>query len=443
MSIIGVLLSFVVLIYLIVKRDWSMLTATIPASLIIILFDRMNIWDALANIYSPGVGSGVQSYFLLLSIGALFGNFMAQSGCALKIAHILIKLLGRDRLGVTMYFLSMLLVYGGISILVVVFTVGPIGLVMCKETNLPRRYLYGAIFAGGGGAAMTSIPGTPSLTNLIPTGYLGTTAMSAPVLGIISTVIQAILCLVFLNLFEKRYRAKGLNFEEVAEVPVMSMEDFPEQGLPSGLVAFIPIIIQVGFILFLSNFVGGSTAAAVFGSTIACAFIYIVNRKRFKENLGLSIVHGAQGGITAAINLGAIVAFGVVVKASEAYTIIVEFCYTLTATGNMVTTLFALFVAVSIFVAVCASAAGGLEIFWAQMGPDFIATGINPQILHRISSIAAGGFDSVPHNSAYATFCTVLGVKLGEGYPPCIIYTLIIPIVANAICIFLASLGVC
>ena len=443
MSLIGVLLSFVVLIYLMVKRDWSMLTATIPASLVIIIFDGMDLWQGLQSFYSSGVGSGVQSYFLLLTVGSLFGHFMAESGCALKIAHILIRLLGRERVGLTMYFLTLIMVYGGISVLVVVFTVGPIGLVMCKEANLPRKFLFGAILSGAAGPAMTSIPGTPSLTNLIPTNYLPTDAMAAPILGIISSVIQIVLCLLFLKWLEKHYKKTNQTFDENEDVPVLSMDDFPEEGLPSGFIAFVPVIIQVGFIIFLSKYLGGSTAAAIYGCGIACAFNYVVNHKNFKQNLGLSVVHGAQGGITAAINLGAIVGFGIIIKNTKAFTVVYDFCCGLGGGDSIVGILFAELLAVSIFVAVCASAGGGLEIFWEHMGPVFVAKGVNVEVLHRISSIAAGGFDSLPHNSAYPIFCTVLGTKFGDCYPLAVVTVLIIPIISAIVCIFAAGLGIC
>ena len=442
MGIIGLILAFAVLIYLIIRRDWSILTATIPASLIIILFDQMNVWTAFSSFYSAGVGSGMASYFLLLVFGALFGHMMGESGCALKIAHILIKLLGKERVGLTIFILTVVMVYGGISALVVVFTVGPIGLVMTKEAGLPRRFLFAAIIGGAGSLAMTSLPATPSLTNLIPTTYLGTTAMAAPVLGMISSVLQFILIVLYLKFIEKRYKKLGMGFEDVEGAKVFSMDDFSQEGLPNGAISFLPVVILIGFIVFLSTAIGGSTAAAVFGSALACIVIYALNYKRFRESLGRTVVAGAQGGVTASANLGAIVGFGVVVKNSSSFVLISDFCESL-STGGVIGTLFALFVAVSLFVGVCGSAAGGLEIFWEHLGERFVATGINIDVLHRISSITAGGFDSVPHNSAYPIFNVVLGTKFGHAYPHAVVTTLIIPVIAAFVCIFCAAIGIC
>ena len=43
----------------------------------------------------------------------------------------------------------------------------------------------GVIMLGAGTFVMTCVPGSPALTNVIPTKYLGTTTWAAPVLGII------------------------------------------------------------------------------------------------------------------------------------------------------------------------------------------------------------------------------------------------------------------
>ena len=79
----------------------------------------------------------------------------------------------------------MLLTYGGISALVIAFTMYPIALAVFKSANLPRRLIPGVIAAGCFTFAATAFPGTPQTINLIPTQYIGTTVNAAPVLGIV------------------------------------------------------------------------------------------------------------------------------------------------------------------------------------------------------------------------------------------------------------------
>jgi len=441
MSMLFLLIAFGVIFYLILWQKWSTTAASVAASFVLIVLDGIPIWNGLQQTYAAGLGSSTGNYFFLLCFGALFGHFMSASGCALKIARVLTNLLGKKNVTVTLFTLTALMVYGGISVLVVVFTVGPVGLAMMREANLPRRHLAACILAGGSTLSMTSLPGIPNLLNLMPTGYLGTDAMAAPVIGIIGSIIQYILCVLFLLFIEKRYISKGMGFEEnVATSIVQKEDDFGD--LPNGFMAFLPTLILICSVLFLSRVLtGGSTPAAVLGSTVACIVIYLTNRKRFKKRLGDTITEGMQGGLNAAINMAAMVGFGVVIQSSSAFVIITDFVTGLSSGGGVVSVLLSLFVAVSIFVATTASAGSGLDIFWKTMGDRFISTGVNPQLLHRISCMAAGGFDTVPHNSAYPVFNSVLGTETKEVYPLVAVLTLTIPVVSCIICIFLAGMG--
>ncbi len=444
-SLIGVLVAFVVFIWLVVKKEWSMLTGSVVAALIVMIFDRMNLWTGFSTMYNAGVSAGVGGYFLLFALGSLFGHMMSKSGCAVVIANYLIKIFGKKRFVLALYIVSALMVYGGISILVVVFTTGPIGLAVCKEVNMPRRFLFAILIAGSGSFAMTSIPGTPSVTNLIPCNYLGTPATAAPVLGIIATIIIGVLNYLYLAYMEKHYRKINMGFEDTGEGTankVLTAEDFGELGLPSIGIAIVPVLILICFILFLSKYVGGSTAAAVFGDACAIAFCYIVNMKRISGSLGSNVVAGAQGGIMAACNMGSVVGFGVVIKNSQAFQLITNFCDSMAQTRGTAGTLFALFVSVSIFVAFCAAASSGEEMFWATLGDRFVASGINPQVLHRMSSIAAGGFDTMPHNSVFPTFNVALGTKFGDTYLHALVTCTIVPVIAALICIPIAAAGV-
>ena len=37
---------------------------------------------------------------------------------------------------------------------------------------------------------MTAVPGTPQIQNIIPTNYYGTTAMAAPIMGLVATIVM-------------------------------------------------------------------------------------------------------------------------------------------------------------------------------------------------------------------------------------------------------------
>ena len=82
-------------------------------------------------------------------------------------------------------------------------------------------------------------------------------------------------------------------------------------------------------------------------------------------------------------------------------------------------------------------ASGGLTIFMKTMGPEYINMGVNPEVLHRVSSIASGGLDSLPHSGAVITLLMVMGLTHKEGYKDLGVVTLVIPLMALAVCVAL------
>ena len=53
------------------------------------------------------------------------------------------------------------------------------------------------------------------------------------------------------------------------------------------------------------------------------------------------------------------------------------------------------------------------------------AAGIPAEVLHRVASMASGGMDTLPHNSAVITLLTVTGLTHRQSYGDIFIITLI------------------
>ena len=70
---------------------------------------------------------------------------MEETGAAAAIAKWLTKLLGEKFAILGVFFAGMLLTYGGISALVIAFTMYPIALAVFKSANLPRRLIPGLL----------------------------------------------------------------------------------------------------------------------------------------------------------------------------------------------------------------------------------------------------------------------------------------------------------
>ena len=74
------------------------------------------------------------------------------------------------------------------------------------------------------------------------------------------------------------------------------------------------------------------------------------------------------------------------------------------------------------------SASGGLSIALPVLAPYYAETSVNPEQLHRISSIASGALDSLPHNGyVVTTVRAICGETHRSAYWPIAALTVIIP----------------
>jgi H+/gluconate symporter-like permease len=102
--------------------------------------------------------------------------------------------------------------------------------------------------------------------------------------------------------------------------------------------------------------------------------------------------------------------------------------------------LVSMFMSVSLVSAITGSASGGLQIFMQTMAPAYLEMGIDAQVLHRVATMASGGFDSLPHCGAIVAMLTITGLTHREAYRDVGVITVVIPVLATAAVMLLASL---
>ena len=186
-GIIGLLLAIAILIFGAYK-GLGALPLTMIAALVAIVFNGIPLWEGFATHYMAGYTSAYMSYFLMFACSALYAKLMDESGCATAIGYKFIDWFGRKNIMLVTILIVSVLTYGGVSLFVVVYAVAPIMFLLFKEANLPRHLTMACLIVGSATYTMTTLPGTPQLTNVVPTEYLGTTMTAAPVLSIICTV---------------------------------------------------------------------------------------------------------------------------------------------------------------------------------------------------------------------------------------------------------------
>ena len=429
LGIIGILVSLAILIY-IVYKGVGILPASFLCSVLILLSNKINPWDGMVQGYMGGFTAFATGFLFIFVLGSMFGQAMNDSGAARALSLKITQIAGPKWAILILMLTTLVLTYGGINAFIVIFTVLPIAVPMFYEAHLPKRIMVAAIMAGGN-VACSIMPGTPSVQNIIPTTFLGTNLFAAPLLGIFLTVFLFICCWAYLEWETKRCTAAGTiaEYEYITEKEAKGAVD--EKDLPPWYFGAIPMIILIG-VLFISQKYITPTYAVCIASIIGTLVVYIMNWQRIANKINTLNV-GLTNGIIPLINACGIIAFGAVVQTTPAFQDVVAYVINIDL-NPLVTT----FIAVNILAGISGSGSGGLRIFMESMSGQLLATGVNPQALHRVSTIACVGLDSLPHNCSVVSVFSVAKVSYKEAYKDYFVVTGIIPIITGIISLFLA-----
>jgi H+/gluconate symporter-like permease len=259
------------------------------------------------------------------------------------------------------------------------------------------------------------------------------------VLGTILAVVAAILGLFYLNWQVKRWKSNGEHFVPGPNDAIEPMTEESRKDLPSFFVSFIPVLI-----IFFGNLIGtkmglNSTFAVCISIFFGTLYIIAVTWGKLDGNSRMEGLNkGATSSLYAIMNTAAIVGFAGAVKTLPAFT-----SFTDLATSLKFSPLLSAVLAMDIICAITASSSGGITIFMELLGQKYLDLGVNAQVLHRLTAVAAGTLDSLPHAGPNATFMSVCGLTYKEGYFPIFVVTCIIPLICQFLGLGLAALGVC
>lgn len=425
-SVIAIIITLALVMFLAFKKV-NIVVVSILAAIVLAILDGQNVLDALSTTFMTGAANYVKNFFLLFFISALFGKVMEKTGAAASIAKWLANLLGEKYAILGVLFAGMILCYGGISALVIAFTMYPLALALFQRANLPRRLIPGAIAAGCFTFAAAALPGTPQTINVIPTGYLGTTVSAAPVLGIICGVIGIGLTCIYMYWEGKRARAKGEVFEaDPKTLETLRMADAMGEGV-NPFIALIPIVV----IIVLLVFVKLNVLLSMLIGTVVCGVLLYKNVKDIPGMLESAVTSG----MGAAVTTGCIVGYGAVVSASHGYAVLSE------ALTNMnASPLLSFGLATTVLAGAAGSGTGGLGITMTSMAPQYLQMGLSPEVLHRVGTLSAIGLDSLPHNGAVVVLLTLCGMTHKDSYKQIFVTTVVLTLIVAAIAIILGTI---
>src|SRR5215510_15556668 len=408
MGLAGILLGLGALVGL-SFHGWSVLLLAPAAALIAALFAGEPLLAHWTQTFMGAAAGFLAQFFPLFLLGALFGKLMEDSGSVSAIAQFMTEKLGPGRAILAVVLAGALVTYGGVSLFVAFFVLGPMAQALFRAANIPGRLMPGAIMLGTSTFTMSALPGTPSIQNAIPMPFFGTTPFAAPGLGVIAAAIMLGFGLWWLGRSERAARRAGEGYgapdgtavDAAANDPVVrelatTAREFDPAEIHRGqhgdtkppiARAFLPLVVVVGVNLLMSlvllprldfSFVteersGPTSLSAVAGVwavvvalASAIATLIAINYRYF-PSLRASMDAGANASVLPAVTIASLVGFGAVVAALPAFAAVRDWVLSMEG-GPLVS----LAVATNVLAALTRSASGGLTIALDALGSAYM-----------------------------------------------------------------------
>ncbi|HEY4616356.1 MAG TPA: GntP family permease [Citricoccus sp.] len=228
---------------------------------------------------------------------------------------------------------------------------------------------------------------------------------------------------------------------------------------PNAVVPFLPLlmVIAVNFACTLLVFpaldwshlgeekFGGVTLearagiwAVTVGLTAAVLLIIALNLRHLAA-LKKGFYDGAKGAMLPIFSTASEVGYGAVVASVAAFAVIRDSVFGIG--GNALVTSV---VSTSVTAAITGSSSGGMTIalnaFGEQLRGMAMDQGVSLEAMHRLTAMAAGGLDTLPHSGAVVTLLIVCGMSHRQSYKDIGMVTLVIPVVTVAVLTTVVSL---
>lgn len=454
---IGVVVGLALLI-LLALRGMNIFIASLVSTIVVAVTNGLHVAETISGSYSETMFGFAQMFFLLFLTGAVFGRVMGSSLAALSIANALTRLLGLHRSLLVIVLANALLTYGGVNVFIVAFTMYPLGLGLLQRANVPKRLFAAAGCLGGGTFTMTAMPGSPSIHNNIPAGFLGTPLSAGWGLGLIASALMFGLGMAYLEYERRKAKRAGEGFVPHPQDP-LPKEENGTVVTPHWLPAAIPLAVVIATILLpqwliywitppespsnlagqIKTFIWFSQTHPLLWTSFALALGTITALLLLRRYITLPsriLSHGAEDAALPLLNTAAVIGFGGVVKATPIFdafeSIMVE---------SGINPILSMVMSVNVVSGIVGSASGGLGIFMETLAPHYLEIGVSAETMHRLAAIASGGLDSLPHCGAIITFLTVMRLTHKEAYKEVAIVTILVPLIALAIVTAIAILS--
>ncbi|MCP2091676.1 UNVERIFIED_ORG: H+/gluconate symporter-like permease [Paraburkholderia sediminicola] len=218
------------------------MAAPIADLISIMLINPALVAPVFSGIYMEKIVFFMKLYFPVILLGAVFAKLNELAGFSEAIVVATIRYIGQSRANAVIVTACALLTYGGVSTFVVVFAVYPFAAEFYRQANIPKRLMPGALALGSFSFTMDALPGSPQISNIIPTTFFKTTSWAAPGLGVIGSIF---IVAAGLTLLEWRRRIAMRSGEGYGTGHINEPERTDTITLPPALLAAAPLIVVV------------------------------------------------------------------------------------------------------------------------------------------------------------------------------------------------------
>lgn len=408
LSLIGIIAGIAFLIVFVMK-GWPLMIVGALAGMIVAVFSGLNMIDAYVGAYMEGVGGFLIGQIPIFLWGAIFGECYGITGGAKSLAQAVAKLFkGKSETLsplvtiIIVFIAGILLSYGGVSAIVLMFVMAPLTLELCREARIPQ-YMAPGMILGCIATAALAMPGSPQVQNVMATSTIGVSSMAAAVPGFVAGIIILILNVVYLNFAAKKEMARGNYYDVNAEV---AFEEASDEKLPNPIVALIPMVVV--FVLY-NGFKLNVNFALMIGIIIAVLLMY----KNFKnlETFLKCMENACKNAAIVSCGAAAVAGFGSVVAITPAFAgltgVLAKF------NGNP---LVVAMIAMMVMTLIGGSGPAGLGVGLPVFTPLAQTMGANMNAFARISAFCATTFDTLPTNAGFIAANEICKTKAKRSY---------------------------
>lgn len=425
MSLFGVIAAILLLILLIYKRV-NLIPASLLCVLVLALTSGFAFTDLVMNHYAISLSNFIAKYFLVFVTNALFGKVMEETLLVSAFSKMIGKLFGDKNAAYGALLVTAILSYGGISAFVIVFTVYPIFLATFKKADLPRKLIPAGIMAASCTFPLSMLPGGAQLNNIIPTQYLGTSPMAAPLVSMIASIVTAALMFLYFRHEFNLARKRREHFEAEGDI-LRRIEQFEKDPGLHPWTSVLPMVL----IILLINLFGMDLSYAVLAGTGLALVLGWKNLPNKLRTLNEGIAKVGPAMVITAASVG----FGGAVLACAGAQTILEAIAALPVNPTVSLSLAASFAGV-----LTGNGGGGADVAMSILSSQYLAMGVQPEILHRVVAIATAGFSCLPHNGMLITVSDTCGFSAKECYRYIFISTVMVSLAGLIVTVGLGCL---